>query len=140
MTEGDRGLLLMLAGVVVIGLVAGRAGEASKDAAATAVRLDSYAEWKLPDALVVDGQRVVVDGGTKWKGKFTTVDAVPLGAEVRVEGERHAGGAVLAREIDVRPNGKRCSKTRCRPAPRARGGLAARRVRRSRHTRMAGRS
>lgn len=65
----------------------------------------SYAEWKLPGALIVDGQKVVVDGTTKWKGKFTSLDAVPLGEEVRVKGVRQPGGEVLAREIDVRPNG-----------------------------------
>jgi Zn-dependent protease with chaperone function len=69
------------------------------------VRLDSYAEWKRDGALVVDGQRVRADASTKWKGKHASLQAVPLGDEVRVVGIRQADGTVLARQIDVRPNG-----------------------------------
>ncbi len=58
-----------------------------------------------PGALIVDGQKVVVDGSTKWKGKFSSIDAVPAGYEVRVDGVRQPNGAVLAKQIDVRPNG-----------------------------------
>jgi len=102
MKEGDRALMILLAGLVVVGLVAGTGGVSAEDGA---IKLDSYAEWKLPGALVVDGQKVVADAQTKWKGKFTSLDAVPVGHEVRVQGMRQPSGAVLAREIDVRPNG-----------------------------------
>jgi Zn-dependent protease with chaperone function len=109
MKDGDRALTVVLAGIFIIGLVAG-GGVSAQNAPTgaetrTNVKLDSYAEWKHPGALVVDGQRVVVDSATKWKGKFSTIDAVPIGHEVRVQGTRQASGAVLAREIDVRPNG-----------------------------------
>lgn len=111
MKDGDRGLAIVLAGVLVIGVLAGTGAVSAQNnpkkssQPAGEVKLDSYAEWKLPGALVVDGQRVVVNMATKWKGKFATLDAVPLGHEVRVQGSRQPNGDVLAREIDVRANG-----------------------------------
>jgi Zn-dependent protease with chaperone function len=74
------------------------------DSAASIELGSSYAEWKLPGTLIVDGQKVVVDASTKWKGKFKSIDAVPLGHEVRVKGTRQLTGEVLAREVDVRAN------------------------------------
>lgn len=107
MHDGDRALSVVLAGILAIGLVAG-SGDVSAQSASSrgpSVKLDSYAEWKDSGTLIVDGQRVVVDGATRWKGKFSSIEAVPLGYEVRVEGARRPTGEVLAREIDVRPNG-----------------------------------
>ena len=101
MTSGDRALVVLLALVVVVGLTAGL----PELSAQGTVKLDGYAEWKRNGDLVVDGQRVRVNGKTKWKGTFTNVAAVPMGFEVRASGVRAADGAVLAREIDVRPNG-----------------------------------
>jgi hypothetical protein len=111
MKDGDRALTVVLAGILIVGFVAGAGGVSAQNPPAKGnrtranVKLDSYAEWNQPGALVVDGQRVVVDGTTKWKGKFSTTDTVPTGYEVRVQGMRQTSGAVLAREIDVRPNG-----------------------------------
>ncbi|MGE3274448.1 MAG: M48 family metalloprotease [Vicinamibacterales bacterium] len=99
MTDGNRGILALLAGILVIGLTA------VIPAAQSAVELDSYAEWKRRGELIVDGQQVVADGSTRWKGRFSAIAAVPLGDEVRVKGTRRADGRVLASEIDVRPNG-----------------------------------
>jgi hypothetical protein len=109
--DADRALLLLLAGVIVIGLIAGTGPSTSLNASdvssqdAGAIKLDSYAEWKQPGVLVVDGQRVTADQSTKWKGKFSAIDAVPIGYEVRATGSRQPNGTVLARDIDVRPNG-----------------------------------
>ena len=103
MSAGDRALILLLAGVIAIGLIAGTGDVSAQDP--SLVKLDSYAEWKEPGVVVVDGQRVTVDASTNWKGKFSSIDRVPVGYEVRVAGVRQASGAVLAREIDVRPNG-----------------------------------
>jgi Zn-dependent protease with chaperone function len=107
MRDGDRALVAILGGVVAIGLLAGTGDmSAQKTSATAAVDLgSSYAEWKRPGVLIVDGQRVVVDASTKWKGRFTSIDAVPLGHEVRVKGVREPTGDVLAVEIDVRQNG-----------------------------------
>ena len=99
-TDGDRGVAALLAVVLAIGMTVHVAGVHAEDT----IKLDSYAEWRRPNELVVDGQRVRVDAATKWKGKFTHVDEVPLGFEVRVQGNRHADGSILAREIDIRPN------------------------------------
>jgi Zn-dependent protease with chaperone function len=53
----------------------------------------------------VDGQRVRLAPGAKWKGKLRKLDQVMLGQEVRGRGARQPDGAILLREIDVRPNG-----------------------------------
>jgi hypothetical protein len=90
----------------VIGLLAGASNVAAQKVSQPTVELgSSYAEWRVPGALIVDGQKVVVDPATKWKGKFSSLDAVPLGHEVRVKGHRQPTGEIVAREIDVRPNG-----------------------------------
>jgi Zn-dependent protease with chaperone function len=121
MRTGDRALTGFLGLVLGVGLVTAYANgpqmyadgaelhagtsAARVTAADDIVKLDSYAEWKRGNELVVDGQRVRVDEATKWKGKFTRLADVPLGDEVRVTGVRQGDGSVLAREFDVRPNG-----------------------------------
>jgi Zn-dependent protease with chaperone function len=100
-TDGDRGLAAVLAIIVAIGATVHVATLRAQET----TKLDSYAEWRRPGELVVDGQRVRADLSTKWKGKFTRVEDVPLGFEVRVQGARQPDGSILAREIDVRPNG-----------------------------------
>jgi Zn-dependent protease with chaperone function len=101
MNDGNRFLGALLIFVVVVGLAAGWPALSAQEG----LKLNGYAEWKHVGELVVDGQRVRVDPRTKWKGKHTRIDDVPLGHEVRVNGARQADGTVLAREIDVRPNG-----------------------------------
>jgi Zn-dependent protease with chaperone function len=91
----------MLAATLVIGLAAGFPDVSAEEP----VKLDGYAEWKRGRALVVDGQRVLAGTETKWRGKYERVEDIPLGEEVRVTGLRRDDGAVMAREIDVRPNG-----------------------------------
>jgi Zn-dependent protease with chaperone function len=95
-------LMVLLAAVLTVGLVAG----APELSAQESVKLDGYAEWK-PSAgiVVVDAQRVRANERTKWKGKVRRIEDVPLGFEVRVSGTRQPDGSVLARELDVRPNG-----------------------------------
>jgi Zn-dependent protease with chaperone function len=103
----DRAPAELLAAIVALGLLAGTAVvSAQKPGTAQIVELgSSYAEWKQPGALVVDGQKVIANAATKWKGKFSSISAVPLGHEVRVKGVRQPAGEVLALEIDVRENG-----------------------------------
>jgi Zn-dependent protease with chaperone function len=106
MRDGNR-TIATLFGITLLGLLAaGGSVSAQKSGAAATVELgSSYAEWKRPGMLVVDGQNVIVNPATKWKGKFSSLDAVPLGEEVRVKGVRQTTGEVLAVEIDVRRNG-----------------------------------
>jgi Zn-dependent protease with chaperone function len=99
--SGDRALAIVALGALVVGLAAGFPAVSAQET----VKLNGYAEWRRPGELVVDGQRLRTSGTTKWKGPVASLDDVPLGDEVRVEGARQADGAVLAREIDVRPNG-----------------------------------
>jgi Zn-dependent protease with chaperone function len=99
--DGDRSLAVMLGIVVAVGVTVHVAGVRAQES----IRLDSYAEWRRPGELVVDGQRVRADQRTKWKGKVARLEDVPLGSEVRVRGSRQPDGAILARELDVRPNG-----------------------------------
>jgi Zn-dependent protease with chaperone function len=101
--QGDRALILLLAAVLAIGLLSGPGSASVQDP--HVVKLDSYAEWRQGRTLIVDGQRVTADASTRWKGKFSSIVDVPIGDEVRVQGVRQAAGEVLAREIDVRPNG-----------------------------------
>src|SRR5262245_3628285 len=101
MRTGDRALLLVVGGILAVGMTAGFPTAAAEGTE----RLDGYAEWRHTGDLIVDGQRLRADAGTRWKGKFSALSDVPLGYEVRASGVRDGDGAVLAREIDVRPNG-----------------------------------
>lgn len=69
--------------------------------------LEGYAEWRDGGLLVVDGQRVRLAPGGRFKGQKAARDlaSVPLGYEVKVKGRRSADGAVEASEIEARPNG-----------------------------------
>lgn len=98
--NGDRALWALTALVLVVGLAAGIPGVSAQQG----VKLDSYAEWRRDGDLIVDGQRVRAVPTTKWKGKYTSTSDVPLGDEVRVQGQRQPDGIILATEIDVRPN------------------------------------
>jgi len=66
-----------------------------------------YAEWRQGDALVVDGQRVRLAPGGKFKGKADARDfgSIPLGYEVEAKGARDAAGVLMARELEAKPNG-----------------------------------
>jgi len=69
--------------------------------------LNGYAEWRKGDVLTVDGQRLRVTPETKFKGKAaTSIDAIPLGYEVKAKGVRGAGSVIQAVEIEAKPNGE----------------------------------
>jgi hypothetical protein len=58
------------------------------------------------DHLIADGQRVRWDAGTRTRiGRVRSVNAIPLGYEVKVKGLRNTEGAVVAEEIEAKPNG-----------------------------------
>ena len=81
-------------------------GGAGAAAPANGIALDGYAEWADGRTLVVDGQRVRLAAGGRFRGEGVarSADQVPLGYEVRVRGRR-SEGVVLAEEIEARPNG-----------------------------------
>ena len=68
---------------------------------------EGYAEFRRRDALVVDGQRVRAGARTRFKGsgEARSFEAVPLGYEVKLRGQRLADGTLLAAEVEAKPNG-----------------------------------
>ena len=65
-----------------------------------------YVEWMHDDYLIADGQRVRWDARTRTRiGRVRSVNAIPLGYEVKVKGFRNTEGAVVAEEIEAKPNG-----------------------------------
>jgi Zn-dependent protease with chaperone function len=82
-------------------------GQQGSTARPQAEKLTGYAEWRMGDALVVDGQRVVAQPTTKFKSKgFERLDLIPLGHEVNVKGTRRTDGALVADEVEARVNGQ----------------------------------
>ncbi len=73
----------------------------------SAEELDGYAEWRQGDALVVDGQRLRLAPGGRFDGEDDAMrfGSVPLGYEVKAEGERAPDGALLGRIVRAKPNG-----------------------------------
>lgn len=69
--------------------------------------LSGYAEFRIADGLVVEGQRVLVGPRTKLKARgVSKLEEIPLGWEVKVSGLRGADGSVLAEQLEAKPNGK----------------------------------
>jgi Zn-dependent protease with chaperone function len=93
--------------IVAVGLsvLAWSAGPAAQTAG-TAEKLNGYAEFRHNDVLIVDGQRVVASRATRFKGPLgRSLAAIPLGSEMQVKGVRLADGAVMATEVEAKPNG-----------------------------------
>jgi hypothetical protein len=91
----------VLAIVMLVAACAGIAAGAEKRT------LEGYAEWREGDALVVDGQRVRLREGGRFKGKgqASSFAAIPLGYEVKADVERLPDGSWLARRLEAKPNG-----------------------------------
>ena len=89
---------------VAIALAVPAAGAAQEGAR---VKLNGYVEYHENAILVVEGQRVAVNTKTKFKGTGAhTIAQIPLGYKAKVEGRRQADGTVLAKKIEVKPNGQ----------------------------------
>ena len=71
------------------------------------VETEGYAEWRHGQVLVVDGQDVRLREGGKFKGEGEArrFADIPLGYEVKAKGVRGRRGAVLADEVEAKPNG-----------------------------------
>jgi Zn-dependent protease with chaperone function len=80
--------------------------------------LDGYAEWWRDGMLIVDGQRVRLAAGGRFKGQkgVTTFARIPLGYEVKVKGRRAVDGAIEAEEVEARENGTALFETDLRNA------------------------
>jgi Zn-dependent protease with chaperone function len=67
-------------------------------------KISGYAEFKQGDTVMVDGQRVVAVQGTRVSGA-KTLPEIPLGYEVKVKGHRDKSGALIAEQVQAKPNG-----------------------------------
>lgn len=96
----------LAASLVALSLLAPHAAAAAP-AASGEVRVDGYAEWSAGEMLLVDGQRVRLAPGGRFRGEgdARTPGTVPLGYEVSARGRRLPDGVVLAEAIEARPNG-----------------------------------
>ncbi len=77
-------------------------------ASAAEEKVEGYAEFRANGCVLVDAQRVCPGRGLRFKGEGDARDfaSVPLGYEVTAKGQRRADGAIVAREVEARPNGE----------------------------------
>jgi Zn-dependent protease with chaperone function len=84
------------------------ASSSSQAVAAKVEKLAGYAEWREGRDLVVDGQRVRLAPGGRFKGDGEASGgsaSIPLGYEVKAEGTRAADGVLIAQSLEAKPNG-----------------------------------
>lgn len=69
-------------------------------------KLDGYAEWREGGFLIVDGQRLALASGARFKphARATHFGAIPLGYEVKAKGHRDRRGVLVASEVEAKPN------------------------------------
>jgi Zn-dependent protease with chaperone function len=80
--------------------------EAQSQASKKSEKLNGYAEFKIGDTLIVEGQRVVSGPGAKVSGpKISGLASIPLGYEVKAEGRRDTTGTLVVTRVEARPNG-----------------------------------
>lgn len=71
--------------------------------AADREEVNGYAEFRAPSTVIVDGQRVEMAPGGRVTGA-PSLEAVPLGSEIKLRGSRRADGVILATELAAKPN------------------------------------
>ena len=93
-------------GLVTLAAPAARAQD-PETAGSRGEKVDGYAEWRAGDCLLVDGQKVCPAPGMKFKGEgeAKSFDRVPLGYEVKAQGQRLADGVLRAIKVEAKPNG-----------------------------------
>jgi len=69
-------------------------------------KLDGYVEWQRTGYLIADGQRVLWDERTRMKlpPGVSGASGIPVGYELKVKGFRIPNGAVVARDLEAKPN------------------------------------
>src|SRR5689334_20693847 len=74
----EKAMTRLTAALAMTVLAAGTAGADSK---VKEEKVDGYLEWRQGDVLIVDGQKVTTNAGTKFKGKdaATSVTSIPAG-------------------------------------------------------------
>ena len=85
---------------------AGQGRPRAPESAPKAETLDGYAELRTGEFLVVDGQRVTLGPGGKFKGEGDALSfaTIPLGYEVKARGPRRPNGLIVADQIEAKPN------------------------------------
>jgi Zn-dependent protease with chaperone function len=75
--------------------------------AAETAKVAGYLEFRKPGFLIVDGQRIQITPKTKFRGSgnVKSIDAIPLGYEIKASGTLHADGTIAASALEARPNG-----------------------------------
>ena len=66
-------------------------------------KVEAVVDYVRGDTLYVDGQRIVLQGNTRYKGaRPEGAASVPPGTWARAKGPREASGAILATEVELR--------------------------------------
>lgn len=66
-------------------------------------KVEAVVDYVRGDTLYVDGQRIVLQGSTRYKGaRPEGAASVPPGTWARAKGPREASGAILAAEVELR--------------------------------------
>ena len=66
-------------------------------------KVEAVVDYVRGDTLYVDGQRIVLQGSTRYKGaRPEGAASVPPGTWARAKGPREASGAILATEVELR--------------------------------------
>jgi Zn-dependent protease with chaperone function len=78
------------------------------DFAGKPATVKGYLDYRKGDALVVEGQRLVITPSTKFRGagEARSPASVPLGYLVEGTGVRNADGAIVVARLDAKPNGQ----------------------------------
>jgi Zn-dependent protease with chaperone function len=102
----QRGYPMMPYRILVAGLLGFLVATPAAAQDGPKVKLEGYAEFNQNGTLTVEGQRVVTDRKTKFKGDgIRDLASIPLGYEVKVEGRRQRDGTVHGTKIEAKPNG-----------------------------------
>ncbi|HKQ98371.1 MAG TPA: M48 family metalloprotease [Candidatus Polarisedimenticolia bacterium] len=104
---GSQARRPFLGSLTLLALAAALATAPAVAGSGKAVKLTGYLEYRKGNAIIVDAQRVVADGKTKFhgSGKAKDLASTPLGYGVQVKGERRPDGVVQAKDITVKKNG-----------------------------------